>query len=396
MKRISHYILIFLILLSVTPSAFALEYNKIGGRPAFPREDNPRTDSIFVHTLEPGSLQDEGIRVINNTKEIKNILVYAADSVSSTDGGFACRQYSEEKNLVGSWIELEQTEITLEPNTNQIIPFVITVPENASVGEHNGCILIQEKPETGLDKEAGINLAIRTGLRVALTVPGEIIQSLQFTDFLVQKRKGGSFILSPIVFNNGNVSLDATIDVVTRSIFGRVKARHGGEFPVLRGEELRWSFEMKKPFWGGLYISRATVTYLEGHGELGQDIGSSKVLETKPKIFFSFPTIIASIIEILILFIVLIIVLNIFNRRKIGRWVRDHWVDYRVATGETLQRLSYEYQLPWKFVAKVNKIKPPYDIAGMIIKMPPASRRRKVTRKSASDTHQASARNKKL
>lgn len=376
MKIFPRIIIILIALLSVTPSVFALEYNKIGGRPAFPREDNPRTDSIFVHTLNPGDVQGDGIRVINNTDETKTVLVYATDSVSSTDGGFACRQFSEAKNKVGSWIALEESEVTLEPGTNYVVPFTISVPQNASVGEHNGCILIQEKPKENIDKEAGINLAIRTGLRVALTVPGDIVQSLQFRDFLIQKRKGGSFLLSPVVFNDGNVSIDAKIDVVTRSIFGRLRARHGGEFPVLRDEELRWTFELKKPFWGGIYISRASITYLEGHGELGQEIGTPVTLKSKPKIFFSFPTILALIIEILILLVLLIVALNIFNRRKVMRWVRDHWVDYKVAPGETLQKLSHDYRLPWKFVAKVNKINPPYDISGKIIKMPPPSRRK--------------------
>lgn len=376
MKFFLRIFIIFFALLSVTPSVFALEYDKIGGRPAFPRQDNPRTESIFIHTLEPGAIQEEGIRIINNTSDTATILVYAADSISSTDGGFACRQYSEEKKNVGAWIELEQTEVVLEPGTNQVVPFTITVPENASVGEHNGCILMQKKTQEVGQKEAGINLAIRTGLRVAITVPGEIVQSLEFRDFLVQKRSDGSFILSPIVFNSGNVSVDATVDVVTRSLFGRLRARHGGEFPVLRGEELRWSFEMKKPFWGGIYFSRPTLTYLEGHGELGQDIGKPVTLKGPTKIFFSFPTFVALVIEILILFVLLIVALNILNRRKVMKWVRNHWVDYKVAPGETLQKLSYEYRLPWKFVAKVNKIQPPYDIAGRVIKMPPPSRRK--------------------
>lgn len=378
MKFFVRISIIFLALLSVTPSAFAIEYNKIGGRPAFPRADNPRTESIFVHTLNPGDIQEDGIRIINNTNETKTIFVYAADSVSSTDGGFACRQYSESKNKVGSWIALAETEVTLDSGTNYVVPFSISVPQNAGVGEHNGCILVQEKPKVVIDQEAGINLAIRTGLRVAITVPGDIVQSLQFRDFLVQKRKGGSFLLSPVVFNDGNVSLDATIDVVTRSIFGRLTARHGGDFPVLRGEELRWTFEMDKPFWGGVYVSRASLTYLEGHGELGQDIGTPITLKSSRKIFFSFPTVLALIIEILILLVLVIVVLNILNRRKIMRWVKSHWVDYKVGPGETLQKLAFEYKLPWKFVAKINKIQPPYDIAGKIIKLPPPSRRRTV------------------
>ena len=43
----------------VVASSFAIEYGGFGGRPAYPRADNPRTESIFIHTLEPGAIQKE-------------------------------------------------------------------------------------------------------------------------------------------------------------------------------------------------------------------------------------------------------------------------------------------------------------------------------------------------
>jgi hypothetical protein len=45
--------------LSVSFSVSAIEYGGFGGRPAFPRENNARTESIFIHTLEPGVTQKE-------------------------------------------------------------------------------------------------------------------------------------------------------------------------------------------------------------------------------------------------------------------------------------------------------------------------------------------------
>lgn len=38
---------------SFSLSVEAIEYGGFGGRPAYPRADNPRTESIFIHTLEP-------------------------------------------------------------------------------------------------------------------------------------------------------------------------------------------------------------------------------------------------------------------------------------------------------------------------------------------------------
>jgi hypothetical protein len=51
--------IIALTVLGVSFSVSAIEYGGFGGRPAYPREDNARTESIFIHTLEPGITQKE-------------------------------------------------------------------------------------------------------------------------------------------------------------------------------------------------------------------------------------------------------------------------------------------------------------------------------------------------
>lgn len=45
--------------MSFSPALYAIEYGGFGGRPAYPRADNDRTESIFIHTLEPGSEKAE-------------------------------------------------------------------------------------------------------------------------------------------------------------------------------------------------------------------------------------------------------------------------------------------------------------------------------------------------
>ncbi len=174
--------------LALISSSFAIEYGGFGGRPAYPRADNPRTESIFIHTLEPGAVQKEGITVINNSSETKTVLVYAADSTPSTGGAFACKQFAEEQTDVGSWVKLTKNEIKLGAGTTQLIPFTITVPENAGVGEHNGCILIQEKKEKK-DGQPGVNLSIRTGLRLAITIPGDIERKLEIMGLDYKRQK---------------------------------------------------------------------------------------------------------------------------------------------------------------------------------------------------------------
>lgn len=354
--------------------AEAIEYGGFGGRPAFPREDNPRTESIFVHTLEPGQVQEEGVKVLNNKSETKTLLVYAVDSVRSTDGAFACGQRDEARSDVGSWIALEQTEVTLGSQTNKTIPFTISVPEHASAGEHNGCIIIQEKKaESGA--ESGMSLSFRTGLRVAITIPGELTRKLEIVDFVISKQENGDMLLHPAVRNTGNVSVDANVRIATNYFFGLPFAEQGGKYPVLRNDVSEWNFKLQRPFWGGWYRSGMSVEYDE-HAEAGVGVESGQGL-TRLKgpshWFFSFPAWPALLIELAILALILFAIRTIRQRGRVHASIRNEWVPYAVLPGESVNAIAERRGISWKLLAKANKLRPPYTLSpGREIKVPPS------------------------
>jgi len=365
-----------LLLFTSLQTAQAVEYGGLGGRPAYPQADNPRTESIFVHILEPGDIQEEGVRVVNNTAEKKTLLVYATDSTPSTGGAFACAQHSETPKDVGAWIKLEQTEVTIDSETNKIIPFTIAVPQNASVGEHNGCIVMQEKKEkTGA--KSGVSLSFRTGLRVALTIPGKLERKLEIAGFTATKKDDGSFLLHPLVKNTGNVSIDADVKVITRYFFGLKYFEHGGQYPILRGETSDWNFELKKPFWGGWYRSSFSVEY-DANPEAGVGVKSGKKLtrlEGPSKLFFSTPKPKALAIEIVVLLLLGFSGFLFLLSRKRKRWIKKNWVSYEVKPGEDIKSLAERFDVSWKLLAKVNKLKPPYAFKEKDkIKIPPTEK----------------------
>jgi len=359
-----------------TVSVLAIEYGGFGGRPAYPREDNPRTESIFVHTIEPGNTVTDGVKVVNNTAEAKTMMVYAADSTRSTGGAFACEQFSESKDEVGAWINLTKSEVTLEPSTSEVIDFTITVPAAASVGEHNGCVLIQEKKVSNPEK-AGVNLSVRTGLRVVVTIPGETVRKLGIVNFTSSKKDNGSVILRPQVKNSGTVSIDANISVSTRSWFGKLMLQQGGQYPILRNETSEWNFEFKPPFWGGWYKSHLSVEY-DADAAAGVGVKSGKAL-TKlegPTIwFFTMPSATGLAIEALILLVLIIIIAGLCLQRRRRRWIHRNWQHISVDSNDSIQSLAKEFDVSWKLLAKVNKLKPPYGLkTGDKIKVPPRGR----------------------
>lgn len=357
----SFFLLFFLLLF--LKNVYAIEYNNIGGKPAFPRPDNPRSESIFIHATTPGASIDEGVYVINNSSTKKTLLLYAADSTKSTDGGYACKQFAEPQTNVGTWITLEKSEVTLEPNSKELIPFTISVPASADVGEHNGCILIQEK-EINRTMKPGVNLSLRTGMRVLLIMPGNIIRSLVVQEFQVEKLENGKIVIHTGVENKGNVSVDADIKVLVTGLWNNLIVKFGGGYSILRDDISRLNFELNKPFWGGWYSATFTGSYSDGQ----QKIELPKTHAS----FFSWPTLEATLIYIFVTLLIVISILWRFISRRRSKQLLKKWVNYHPMSGEDIQAIARKYEVSWKLLAKMNKLKAPYVISPhTTLKVPP-------------------------
>lgn len=363
MKKFLMAIIVAVVSLCVASQVKAIEYGGIGGRPAYPRTDTPRSSDIFIHIVTPGETIHEAVNVINNKDDAKTLIVYARDKTDSTDGGYACKQYSQENTEVGSWINLEKDEVTLASHSTEIVKFTISVPESVEAGEHDGCILIQEKKDKDPDR-AGISLSVRTGLRVVLTVPGEIVKKLQIVNFSYSRKNLKAVIIRPEVENLGNVSVDSDVEVLVGNFFGREVEKFGGGYSILRDDISAWNYEFNAPIWGGWFTSSLKVTYNDD---------TNDVVLTAPDIsFFVLPDWRVIVVAILILIPIFFLVTRwffiFFKRRKQKRT----WVDYKVKEGVTLEDVAQKFNVSWKELVKVNKLSAPYAVkTGQIIKVPP-------------------------
>lgn len=374
MKRFIYLVAVSLMLsLFIQPSqVFALEYGGIGGKPANPNPNNPRTKSIFLFNLAGGQTDRDAVLIINNTAETKTLTVYATDSQKSTDGSFACEQFLDTKDKVGSWITLEKSEVTLEASTTEEIPFTITLPENVDVGETNGCIMIQEKKPAASEEASGVSLSFRTGLRVVVTVPGEQIRKLDINSFTAAF--DGTFIKTRMdVENTGNVSIDSDIKIDVNSIFGTSVENVNNEFPILRGEVSTYNIEMERPFWGGFFTLSPSVDYdASTTAEIGIENDSTKTTITFPSVtIFIMPAGLALVVEAAVLIALIALGYFLFKRARVNRQISKSWVSYVVKQNDTINSIADSNKIDWKLLARANKIKPPYTLSiGSTIKVP--------------------------
>jgi hypothetical protein len=145
--------------------------------------NEPKTKSWFVEKTKAGQTIEQCFKLQNISKEPKTFLVSSEDGIPNSAGSFAMTSQDKEKNGVGKWIELANTELIVEPESTLKENFKIKVPSDVEAGEYAGAIAIMEKP--GEDKETFGNFKIqsRYGARIYVTVEGELNVGTEFKNF---------------------------------------------------------------------------------------------------------------------------------------------------------------------------------------------------------------------
>jgi nucleoid-associated protein YgaU len=378
MKQLLISVASVLILSLVPVSALAVEYGGVGGRPANPQEDNPRSQSIFVYELSPGESYKDGVEVFNNTADERTVTVGAVDSAPASDGAFACAQAGEPKVSVGSWITLSATSVTIPAGKSKVVNFTITAPANASVGEQSGCITIQDAQTEGTPQDGGVVLTFRSAIRVAVTVPGEITKAVSISGISVSRSSSDAtmFTVQPILLNTGNVSLDTNVDVRFVSVLGDVVGTKKGTYPVLPATTAKWNFDFDQPFWGGWYRADVIATYNNNVDDsLGQNSdGSSISVSSQSSYVYIAPAPLAAIIELAILALFVVMGILLFRKLRHRRTVARHWTTYSIKPGDSIQSIAKSKHVPWRKLASANKLRAPYHLEpGKSIKIPPKS-----------------------
>ncbi len=326
----------------------------VSGTPAYPRLENKRSSSIFVHTLNPDEPVKDGVLISNNTDEQKTINVYATDSAKSSGGGFACAQRLREYKKVGTWITMEQDQVVLEPDHYIIVDFTIQIPggndedeqeedsgEEILSGEYNGCIVVEEEKEQ--TKQAGVSISFRSATRVAITILGEhnerILKNPGFSVTsgdvrYTEKGESEKIRLKSSVENKGNISVDTRAMLTVRNMFGMTVFKNEVTFPVLPSSEKEWFFDIPKPFLGGKYTADLAFNYDREGTAVGESSSAAdEELRAQQTVFYTYPHP-AAVLMYVLLFILLLLLFGVYwycrncrrgsaRRRTMGKKVRS-------------------------------------------------------------------------
>jgi|GEM_PF-1677419 len=424
MKKFS--LILFLTFLSMgffnLPRAQAIEYEMLGGKPANPDPNVKNSESWFIYNLAPGQAKEDAVEVMNLFPNSWEALVYAADTTKSSSGGFALKQFSEEKQEVGSWVKfypdappaffqkifkdldskilalcgMSQADLALKMNQKNLaendlndlknwcdgkdsvkmelktkeritIPFIIRVPEGTEVGEHTGGVLIQKVMPDVQDSGNGssIKLTTRVGVRIYETVPGEVVRKLVLADFQVIKNFK-EFSLADL-FGKPKKAQEYIIQTTSKNdgniSLDQQETIHIKDLLFKKGNaDIPRNFQVLKQ---DSFISNYSWNNPRfGHFSFSTEIkyqdseGKDVVLTSKEIKLWIIPW--REITVTLIIFAVIFAVYLLWKLVQKKKYGGAGWVKYEIAPGENIDSLAEKFKIDWKILAKTNKMKPPY------------------------------------
>ncbi|GAA2367464.1 WxL protein peptidoglycan domain-containing protein [Dactylosporangium salmoneum] len=177
----------------------------------------------FDYTLDAGASLSDAMVVANHSAKAITLRVYASDAFTTHNGGIDLLPTGAKSTDVGIWVKAESDSVTLQPGQSATVPFTLSVPTNATPGDHSGGLVTTLVDEAGAN---GVRVEHRLGSRVYVRVNGALHPALTVADIhadysgTINPAGTGSVRVSYTVRNTGNVRLSAGQSVTVEGPFG--------------------------------------------------------------------------------------------------------------------------------------------------------------------------------
>lgn len=199
----------------------------------------PDGRAAFTYKLDPGAELTDYAGISNYSAQPITVDVYASDAFTTPSGGFDLLPAAKPPTDVGTWVAFEARyrRLVIPSKSRVDVPFRLTVPRNATPGDHAGGI-VASIAEPGTDADGNrVRVDRRVGARVYLRVTGELAPAFTVErldagyDGTLNPFTGGTVTATYRVRNTGNVRLTGTPRVSVAGLFGL--GRHTVDAPAV-------------------------------------------------------------------------------------------------------------------------------------------------------------------
>ncbi|TBN58293.1 hypothetical protein EYE40_13315 [Glaciihabitans arcticus] len=143
--------------------------------------DGPDGRAWVEQKIAPGDSVTEHLAVRNLGKTATTFALSAADGYFTKTGRFNMLQADQQSVAAGTWISVVD-DVLIEPGATAVIPFTISVPANATPGDHAAGVAASITSSGTTEDGAQIGVNSRVGFRVMTQVTGDLAPALTVTD----------------------------------------------------------------------------------------------------------------------------------------------------------------------------------------------------------------------
>ena len=212
--------------------ASADDTDGISGTPA--SETGPDGRSRFSYEAAPGQQLTDNYSVSNTGTTPQVMRVFSTDAFNTDDGAYGLLETDAEAVDAGAWVTFANgakfVDVPLAPGESKLVAFTLTVPADASPGDHAAGIVISVTAPQGQ-----ILVDRRVATRLYVRVPGDLQAALTVASISSSYRStinplDGTTEVTFTVRNSGNIALGGTMIVGVNTYFGISAA------PIVREE----------------------------------------------------------------------------------------------------------------------------------------------------------------
>lgn len=187
--------------------------------------NQPSERPYLTYSVNPGEVIQDAVVLFNYSNVALNFRLFATDAFNNADGAFDVLESAKKPKDAGTWIRLDQENISLPPKSQAVVPMTITVPRQARPGDHAGAVLASSAAiGSGPDGKA-VNVDRRTGTRAYIRVAGRLSPELAITEVRNSYKPsinpfGGRYEVAYRVENQGNVRIGGKQRVEVSGLLG--------------------------------------------------------------------------------------------------------------------------------------------------------------------------------
>lgn len=183
--------------------------------------------------VDAGATVADHVTIANASTAEQTFDVYGADAINTADGGYDLLAAATPSTDAGTWITVDQPQVTIPALSTATVAVTVAVPATATPGDHAAGILVSRTNPT--PDAGGVVVDSRVAVRVYVRVSGELQPALTVSDVRVHYTPSlvpfapSNADVSYTVRNTGNVMVLGTPRVRVTGPFGTQLATRDAE-----------------------------------------------------------------------------------------------------------------------------------------------------------------------